>query len=77
MHLRPESYFWLVYRMLLQLHALFPFPWGDYKPLVALITGATGTVAAGLVPLCVEKLVEEEAIEIQVSLVLFFIHKEP
>ena len=61
--------------MLLQLHALFP--WGDYKPLVTLITGASGTVAAGLVPLCVEKLVEEEATEIRVSLVLFFIHKGP
>ena len=35
-----------------------------------MITGASGTVAAGLVPLCVEKLVEEEATEIRVSVVI-------
>ena len=40
-----------------------------------MITGASGTVAAGLVPLCVEKLVEEEAIKIRISLVLFIVHK--
>ena len=34
---------------------------------LSLITGASGMVAAGLVPLCVEKLVGEEATEIRVS----------
>ena len=34
-------------------------------------------MAADLVPLCVEKLVKEEATEIRVSLVLFIIHKGP
>ena len=30
------------------------------------VAGARGTVAAGLVPLCVEKLVEEESLELKV-----------
>lgn len=35
-----------------------------------MIAGASGTVAAGLVSLCVDKLVEEEVVELRVSSLL-------